>query len=55
MMAAIDEALIIIKGMKGTRIVFPLTKKDIEEILEAERGVKSQMGTKVFNVGLEEQ
>jgi hypothetical protein len=53
-MAAIDEALTIIKEMKGTRVVFPLSKKDIAEILEAERGVKSQMGTKVFNVGLEE-
>lgn len=53
-MAAIDEALTIIKGMRGTRVVFPLNKKDIAEILEAERGVKSQMGTKVFNVGLEE-
>jgi len=53
-MAAIDEALVIIKGMKGTRIVFPLTKEDVVEILETERGVKSQMGTKVFNVGLEE-
>jgi hypothetical protein len=53
-MAAIDEALVIIKGMKGTRITIPLTKKDIEEVLTTERGVKSQMGTKVFNVGLEE-
>ena len=54
MMAAIDEALEIIKGMKGTRIIFPLNKEDVVEILECERGVKSQMGTKVFNVGLEE-
>jgi hypothetical protein len=53
-MASIDEALKIIKGMKGTRIVFPLTKDDMTEVLETERGVKSQMGTKVFNVGLEE-
>jgi len=47
-MATIDEALMIIKGMKGTKIIFPLTKKDIGEILECERGVKSQQGTKVF-------
>ncbi len=53
-MAAIDEALEIIKGMKGIRIIFPLNKEDVVEILETERGVKSQMGTKVFNVGLEE-
>jgi hypothetical protein len=53
-MAAIDEALVIIKGMKGTRIILPLTKKDMEEVLTTERSVKSQMGTKVFNVGLEE-
>ncbi len=53
-MAAIDEALEIIKGMKGTKIVFPLDKKDVVEILECERGVKSQLGQKVFNMGLEE-
>jgi hypothetical protein len=53
-MAAIDEALEIIKGMKGTKIVFPLDKKDVVEILECERGVKSQLGQKVFNTGLEE-
>lgn len=44
----------IIKGMKGTKIVFPLTRKDAEQILESEKGVKSQMGQKVFNLGLEE-
>lgn len=53
-MAAIDEALVIIKGMKGTKIVFPLNKKDVAEILERERGVISQLGQKVFNMGLEE-
>jgi len=53
-MAAIDEALEIIKGMKGTKIAFPLNKKDIGEILEAEKNVKSQLGQKVFNLGLEE-
>ena len=53
-MAAIDEALAIIKGMRGTQKAFPLNKKDITEILEVERGVKSQMGQKVFNLGLEE-
>jgi hypothetical protein len=53
-MAAIDEALTIIKGMRGTKKAFPLNKKDIVDILETERGVKSQMGQKVFNLGLEE-
>ncbi len=53
-MAAIDEALVIIKGMKGTKIVFSLNKKDVAEILERERGVISQLGQKVFNMGLEE-
>lgn len=53
-MAAIDEAILIIKGMRGTQKAFPLNKKDITEILETERGVKSQMGQKVFNLGLEE-
>jgi hypothetical protein len=53
-MAAIDEAVKIIKGMRGTKIVFPLNKVDVGEILECERGVKSQLGQKVFNLGLEE-